>query len=65
METGNSKPRDERGYEASYTSYKSLEKFNPKLNHRDHGPKPETFGLTEFEAKFIRARIDRELGRTA
>lgn len=52
-------------YEAAYMSFCLMVQQASELNHRDHDPKPETFGITESEAKWIRARVDKELARTA
>lgn len=53
-----------REFESAYMGFLNMTRAFKNLNHLDHDPKPEKFGLSEQEAKFIRVRVERELGRT-
>lgn len=56
---------DPKGFESSYQSWALLVKHSKTPHdHADHAPKSKTFGISEEEAKWIRARVDREMRRT-
>lgn len=51
---------DPTGYETHYLRFLGMKRAFRNLNHRDHEPKPKSFGISDRDAAFIRERVDRE-----